>query len=232
MMNTKILHIKVILFVVLQCVFMSAVNSEDPICKVGEGVYASGAIITYGSASKCSGWDKITTEAECKLAAEYNSKNNIDKNKGYGGRWTGPGRWSWPPGCIYMSGDKYYWIEYTKSTGKCSTSLRCICNTKTCINCPPGTYQDETGSTKCKTEDNDNNSDSDDDSSDDEDKPKEELLPPLPKFTRRKREPPNPDIPWISAIPMSNELDELKTRIKQIEFNRDEEYLPFFCLID
>ena len=53
--------------------------------------------------------------------------------------------------------------------------------------------------------------------------PKEEPLPPLPKFTRRKREPPNPDIPWISAIPMSNELDELKTRIKQIEFNRDEE---------
>ena len=48
-------------------------------------------------------------------------------------------------------------------------------------------------------------------------------MPPLPKFTRRKREPPNPDIPWISAIPMSNELDELKTRIKQIEFNRDEE---------
>ena len=57
----------------------------------------------------------------------------------------------------------------------------------------------------------------------DEDKPKEEPLPPLPKFTRRKREPPNPDIPWISAIPMSNELDELKTRIKQIEFYRDEE---------
>ena len=72
-------------------------------------------------------------------------------------------------------------------------------------------------------EEEDNNSDSDDDSADDEDKPKEEPLPPLPKFTRRKREPPNPDIPWISAIPMSNELDELKTRIKQIEFYRDEE---------
>ena len=35
-------------------------------------------------------------------------------------------------------------------------------------------------------EDNDNNSGSDD-SSDDEDKPKEKLLPPLPKFTPRKR---------------------------------------------
>ena len=53
-MNTKILHIKVILFVVLQCVFMSAVNSEDPICKVGEGL-PSGAIFTSGYASQCSG---------------------------------------------------------------------------------------------------------------------------------------------------------------------------------
>ena len=70
MMNTKILHIKVILFVVLQCVFMSAVNSEDPICKVGEGVYGSGAIFPSGYASQCSGLSKITTEADCKLAAE------------------------------------------------------------------------------------------------------------------------------------------------------------------
>ena len=69
MMNTKILHIKVILFVVLQCVFMAAVNSEDPICKVGEAL-PSGAIFTSGYASQCSGLSKITTEAECKLAAE------------------------------------------------------------------------------------------------------------------------------------------------------------------
>ena len=26
-------------------------------------------------------------------------------------------------------------------------SMKCICKTKTCINCPSGTYQDETGST-------------------------------------------------------------------------------------
>ena len=54
MMNTKILHIKVILFVLLQCVFMAAVNSEDPICKVGEAL-PSGAIFTSGDASQCSG---------------------------------------------------------------------------------------------------------------------------------------------------------------------------------
>ena len=33
--------------------------------------------------SQCSGISKITTEAECKLAAEYNRKNNIDGNGGY-----------------------------------------------------------------------------------------------------------------------------------------------------
>ena len=83
-MNTKILlHAKVILFVLLQCVFMSAVNSEYPICKVGEAL-RSGAIFTSGLASQCSGLSKITT-AECELASEYDSKNNIDKNVGFEG---------------------------------------------------------------------------------------------------------------------------------------------------
>ena len=40
MMNTKILlHIKVILFVVLQCVFMAAVKGHDVTCKAGEGIF-------------------------------------------------------------------------------------------------------------------------------------------------------------------------------------------------
>ena len=138
MMNTKILHIKVILFVLLQFVFMSAVNSEDLTCKVGEGVYGSGAIFTSGSASQCSGLSKISTEAECKLAAEYNSKNNIDKNKRYGGRWRSSGV---PPGCFYWSGfDKYLWNTNTKSTRKCSNTYKCICKTKTCIKCPINYY--------------------------------------------------------------------------------------------
>ena len=83
-MNTKILlHIKVILFVVLQCVFTSAVKGQDVACKVGEGWLPNpNNIFTSGLASQCSGVSKITTEADCKLAAEYNSKNNIDKNEG------------------------------------------------------------------------------------------------------------------------------------------------------
>ena len=71
------------------------------------------------------------------------------------------------------------------------------------------------------------------DSSDDEDEkekaalkkeqPQEEPLPPLPTFERRKRAPPNPDIPWTSAIPLSSELDELQTQIRQLEFQREED---------
>ncbi len=45
MMNTKILlHIKVILFVVLQCVFMSAVNG-DVTCEAGEGLLPNGGTL-------------------------------------------------------------------------------------------------------------------------------------------------------------------------------------------
>ena len=57
----------------------------------------------------------------------------------------------------------------------------------------------------------------------DDDTPKEEPMPPMPTFERRKREPPNPEIPWVSAIPLANELDEMQTRIKQLEFSRDED---------
>ena len=105
MMNTKILHIKVILFVVLQCVFTSAVKGQDVACKVGE-FRPPTDIRTSGS--QCSGVSKITTEAECKLAAEYNSKNNIDKNEGYRGRWTGSNA---PPGCFYSVDNKYYYCS-------------------------------------------------------------------------------------------------------------------------
>ncbi len=62
MMNTKILHIKVILFVVLQCVFMSVVNG-DVACKAGEGLGSER--FSSGPASQCSGISKITTKAEC-----------------------------------------------------------------------------------------------------------------------------------------------------------------------
>ena len=64
----------------------TSVDSCVPLkCEAGEGV-PSGAIFTSGDASQCSGVSKITTAAECKLAAEYNRKNNIpEKNVGYVG---------------------------------------------------------------------------------------------------------------------------------------------------
>ncbi len=61
---------------------LSVVRGTDVTCKAGEGI-PSGRIFTSGSASQCSGISKITTEAECKLAAEYNRKNGIDGNIGY-----------------------------------------------------------------------------------------------------------------------------------------------------
>ena len=66
--------------VVIICLLLiSVVRGEDITCQPGEGNEA-GKIFTSGLASQCSGLSKITTEAECKLAAEYNRKNNIDKN--------------------------------------------------------------------------------------------------------------------------------------------------------
>ena len=63
-------------------------GEEDLTCKPGYAIQPTD-IRTSGYASQCSGLSKITTEAECELAAEYNSKNKIDKNVGYGGRASG-----------------------------------------------------------------------------------------------------------------------------------------------
>ncbi len=111
-------------------------NSWKCICKPN---MSPTDIRTSGDASQCSGISKITTEAECKLEAEYISKNNIDKNRGYGGRVSTSGL---PPGCFYNSGTFIYgWNYNTKSTKKCSPTFKCICKyTKTCIKCPFNTY--------------------------------------------------------------------------------------------
>ena len=95
----------IMLLLISQCMMILVVNGKDLTCEAGYGV-PSGKIFTSGSASQCSGLSKITTEAECKLAAEYNSKNNIDKNGGFGGRFSA---WA-PPGCYYY-GYKYY-LQY------------------------------------------------------------------------------------------------------------------------
>jgi hypothetical protein len=114
----------------------ACIKSADSFkCKDGEGV---GQVIrTFDRASQCNG-GVITTEAECKAAAEFNSKNNIDKNVGYEGRPS----WSiYPPGCVYHSGNnKYYWNDNTKSTATCSDNHKCICKSKACNNCPINTY--------------------------------------------------------------------------------------------
>eukprot|EP00942_MAST-04A_sp_MAST-4A-sp1_P002584 g2584.t1 len=121
---------------ILCLVLLSTVRGEDITCKAGDGMIPTD-IRTSGYASQCSGVSKITTAEECKLAAEYNRKNNIDKNGGYVGR----GSWSSdPPGCFYSGG--YYWNDNTKSTKQCSNSYKCICKTKTCIKCPINTYSE------------------------------------------------------------------------------------------
>jgi len=143
-MATKILHIKVILFLLLQCMLISAVNSEDLICQAGEGA-SSGAMLMSGE-SQCSGLSKITTEAECKAAAEYNSKNNIDN------KWRRTYHYALPPGCFYHSDyDKYYWNDNTKSRQTCSYAHKCICKPNICTKCPSNTYSEGGINPRCTT---------------------------------------------------------------------------------
>ena len=44
----------------------------------------------------------------------------------------------WPPD-VFISGGKYYWNDNTKSTGKCSYNIKCICKQKH-VHCPINTY--------------------------------------------------------------------------------------------
>ena len=88
------------LFVICLLLISIVSGEEDFTCKAGEGV-PNGKIFTSGLASQCSGLSKITTEAECKLAAEYNRKNNIDRNGGFGVRTVAIVS---PPGCFYNGG--------------------------------------------------------------------------------------------------------------------------------
>jgi len=115
-------------------------------CESGYGIKLTDIRV---SGSQCSGISKMATEAECKLEAEYNSKNNIDKNRGYGGRWSGSKA---PPGCVYNSDDnKYYFNVRTTSTTQCSNSYKCICNPrKTCTKCPINTYSEGGTNPKCE----------------------------------------------------------------------------------
>lgn len=118
----------IFIFILITIVYVVKGNA-DVTCKGGE-TYAYGDIRSSGT---CGTNNKITTEEECKAAQEYNSKNNVDNNKGFGRRmsWT-----NYPPGCIMMEGSKYYWNDYHQSSRHCSNGPKCICKTKTCIKCP------------------------------------------------------------------------------------------------
>ena len=98
---------EICLYIVCLLLISVVSGEEDLTCKAGYGA-SSGKIFTSGYASQCGGISKITTEAECKLAAEYNRKNNIDKNGGYGGRRSSRSWSNAPPGCFYVSRNNKY----------------------------------------------------------------------------------------------------------------------------
>ena len=119
---------------------ISAVSGEDLTCKAGDGA-SSGKIFTSGSASQCIGISKITTEEECELAAEYNRKNNIDKNEGFGGRWSGPWGSIRPPGCfMIVLVINIFGMTTQNQQHNVVININVYAKTKTCIKCPINTY--------------------------------------------------------------------------------------------
>jgi hypothetical protein len=124
--------------ILLICLMLiSVVRGMDFTCQAG---YGSLLPFTSGDASQCSGVSKITTEAECRAAAEYNSKNNIDKNT----RYVRTSYTAQPPGCTHLlsTGVYTFYISSHPSTYQCSDRARCICKPKTCIKCPINTYSE------------------------------------------------------------------------------------------
>ena len=128
--------------VVIICLLLLSVVSA---CKRGEGLYEysivpsrSRSVVWYHRHSSL-----ITTKAECIAAAEYNSKNNIDKNVGFDASstaWTGN---RYPRGCIYDSVTKKYFINTLLSARKteCSSRYKCILIAKKCYKCPKRCYK-------------------------------------------------------------------------------------------
>ena len=117
-------------------------SGNDINCKAGHGIQPT-YVLTSGS--QCIGISKITTEAECIAAAEYNKKNGIDGNTGYGGpiKKNSPGVSFNPPGCFMLAVEnKYRFNSNTKSIAKCSNDAKCICKPKTCTKCLSNTYSE------------------------------------------------------------------------------------------
>ena len=129
--------------ILLPIVCAEEINNVESHCKAGESpVYED--IRTNGT--QCTGFYKIITAEECKLAAEYNSFNNIDKNKGYGGERS----WSYYPfGCFYNRDGFYYLNTFSMSTITCTKLYKCICKPQTCIKCPLHHYSEGGKSALC-----------------------------------------------------------------------------------
>ena len=88
----------------------------------------------------------IDTEALCKQAMEINAP--YDNNEG----WYTTRSWSdKPPGCNINNG-YYYFNTNSYSTVPCSENQKCVCNSRSCTDCPIGYYSeggDNALCTKC-----------------------------------------------------------------------------------
>jgi len=104
---------------------------------------------TSGQCGDSDGWRKITSAAACKVGAvnlteyEPGTQVSVRTNNGQQGS-------NWPPGCLiryYGNGQKQLWFNTHNTNVACTSDDKCLC-TQTC---GPGTYQDQSGQTSCKT---------------------------------------------------------------------------------
>jgi len=86
------------------------------------------------------GWGKITSTAACEAGAVV---------AGYLDKTAQTGSWSEsPPGCFYRYGSLYFNTDNVPTRDHaCSSDNKCLCT----LTCPPGTYQDQSGQSSCKT---------------------------------------------------------------------------------
>ena len=90
-----------------------------------------------GRCGDSAGEGKITSKAACEAGAAA---------LGWGD--TTARNWSWsdyPPGCCYV---RVPVLQHSQNPNyACSSNQKCLCT----LVCPPGTYQDQTGQSTCKT---------------------------------------------------------------------------------
>ena len=83
------------------------------------------------------GWSKITSKAACEeAAAAVGWSDTTASTNQYGGL---------PPGCSLWFGGLYFNQQNTNVA--CSSNEKCACT----LTCPPGTFQDQSGQSSCKT---------------------------------------------------------------------------------